>query len=102
MKNFLIILTYKVELAIVEQHTDAHREYLRTLYGSKDLLMSGPFVPRTAGVLWAQAMDRSRIDEMIAADPFNREGVANYEVHEFKPVMFSEHLKGLFAEQNPS
>lgn len=100
MKNFLIILTYKVDMAIVERHTAAHREYLKTQYEQGRLLMSGPFVPRTAGVLWAQAEEKEDIQAMIDSDPFNMNGVADWQIIEFKPVMFADRLKGVFDAQN--
>jgi len=99
MKNYLILLRYKVPLAEVERHTPAHRAYLRTQYDAGVLLMSGPFVPRTAGLLWAQAADRATIDAMIERDPFNSELVADYEVIEFAPVMNAHALDGFFAQQ---
>jgi uncharacterized protein YciI len=99
MKNFLIILRYKVPIEIVEKHTEAHRAFLKTQYDANVLLMSGPFVPRTAGLLWGQAEEKSGIDQMILNDPFNTEGVADYEVIEFKPVMHAPLLDGLFESQ---
>jgi len=102
MKNFLILIRYKVPIEVVEKHTPEHRAYLKTLYDSQDLLMSGPFVPCTSGVLWAQALERARIDEITAADPFNIHGVANYEVIEFNPGMHSPLLDGVFAAQKES
>lgn len=84
----------------VEEHTPAHREYLKSQYGVGRLLMSGPFVPRTAGVLWAQAEDRLDIQAMVQADPFWVNGVAEFEINEFKPVMFAEGLKPVLEAQN--
>ncbi len=99
MKNFLIFLRYKAPIEIVEKHTDAHRAFLKSQYDAGVLLISGPFVPRTGGMLWGQAEDRSTIDAMIARDPFHLEGVADYEVIEFKPVMHSSMLSPLFESQ---
>ncbi len=100
MKNYLIILRYKVPLETVELHTPAHRAFLKTQYEANTLLLSGPFVPRTAGVLWGQAEDRTVIDRMIENDPFHVEGVADYEVFEFSPTMHAPLLDALFASQS--
>jgi uncharacterized protein YciI len=100
MKNYLIILHYKVPIETVELHTPAHRAFLKTQYEANTLLLSGPFVPRTAGVLWGQAEDRTVIDQMIKNDPFNVEGVADYDVIEFKPVMHAPLLDALFEAQS--
>lgn len=99
MKNFLILIKYKVDISVVEEHTPAHREYLKTQYAIGRLLMSGPFVPRTAGVLWAQASDRDEVQTMVESDPFYQNGVADWEIIEFKPVMFADTLKEVFAAQ---
>lgn len=100
MKNFLILIKYKVPIEVVEEHTPAHREYLKTQYAQNRLLMSGPFAPRTGGVLWAQAPERAEVQAMIDSDPFSTNGVANWEIIEFNPVMFSESLKATFEAQN--
>jgi uncharacterized protein YciI len=99
MKNFLILIKYKVPLEIVEQHTAAHREYLKTQYASGRVLMSGPLVPRTAGLLWAQAQTREEVQSMIDSDPFQKNGVANWEVIEFNPVMYADTLNRVFESQ---
>ncbi len=99
MKNFLIIITYKVPIETVEEHTPAHREYLKTQYAQGRLLMSGPFVPRTAGVLWAQAQEREDVEAMIQSDPFYLNQVADWQIIEFKPVMFADGLKATIEAQ---
>jgi uncharacterized protein YciI len=102
MKNFLVFIKYKVSMEEVERHTPDHREYLQSQYERGILLLSGPFVPRTAGVLWARASDRSEVEAMIAQDPFQVRGVASYEIQEFKPVMFAEQLRPILEAQDLS
>jgi uncharacterized protein YciI len=99
MKNFLILIKYKVDMAIVEEHTPAHREYLKSQYAAGRLLMSGPFVPRIAGVIWAQAASRDDVQAMIDSDPFYKNGVADWEVIEFNPVMYADGLKAVIEGQ---
>ena len=99
MKNFLILITYKVPMEIVEQHTPAHREYLRSQYAAGRLLLSGPLVPRTGGVLWAQAEGCSDIESMISNDPFELNGVAAWDIREFNPVMSADLLKPVLDSQ---
>jgi len=99
MKNYLIIIRYKVPIETIDKFTVAHRAYLKTQYDAKRLLVSGPFVPRTAGALWAQAPDRTVIDQMIEKDPFKIENLADYEVFEYSPTMHAPVLDDLFASQ---
>jgi uncharacterized protein YciI len=100
MKNFLILIRYKVPMEVIEQHTPAHREYLKTQYAQGRMLMSGPLVPRTAGVLWAQAVEKEEIVSMMEGDPFYTNEVAEWEIMEFKPVMFADSLKPVIEAQN--
>ncbi len=96
MKYFLIEITYVKPLEVVEEHTPAHRAYLRTQYDGGILLFSGPRVPRTNGYLFARAADQSVIDAMIAADPFMTTGTADYKVIEIAPTLWAEQLKPVF------
>lgn len=96
MKYFLINLTYTVQLEKVQEITPEHRAYLKTNYDAGILLFSGPYVPRTGGVLFAKAEDNSVIEAMIANDPFKTKGIAEYEIIEIAPVMWAEGLNKIF------
>lgn len=102
MKNFLVFIKYTAPIEQVEARTPEHREYLKAQYAKGLLLVSGPYVPRTAGVLWAQASDRSEIEEMTSQDPFFTHGIADYEIQEWKPVMFADILQPVFQAQDIS
>lgn len=77
--------------------TPEHREYLKVQYEAGRLIFSGPRVPRTGGILFAQAEDVSEIEAMIAGDPFKTKGIAEYEVIEIAPVMWKEELNKIFG-----
>lgn len=96
MKFFLIHLTYLKPIEVVQEFTDRHRSYLKTKYDEGILLFSGPRVPRTGGVLFAKAADISVINNIIAADPFATNGVAEYEVIEVAPTTWAEQIKAGF------
>ncbi|WP_434357006.1 YciI family protein [Parasalinivibrio latis] len=80
---FIVSLTYKVELSEVEKHIDAHIAYLEEHYDSGFFLASGRKVPRTGGVILAQAENREALDAVLKEDPFYIEGVADFDVTEF-------------------
>ena len=84
---FLILLKYTRPLDEVEQHLDAHREYLRRRYADGSFLMSGRMEPRTGGVILAQANSREAAEAMLREDPFHAAGVAEYTLVEFHPTM---------------
>ncbi len=96
MKYYLINLRYIAPMAQVEEHTVAHRAYLRTKYDAGILLFSGPRVPRTAGVLFGRAEDIGVIESMIAADPFKITGTADYEIIEVGITTWAAELDGVF------
>lgn len=85
---FIAILTYKKPLCEVDRFLQAHREYLAKHYAAGDFIMSGPQNPRVGGVIMIKAESRIAVDAIIAQDPFNINGIANYQIVEFTPTMF--------------
>ena len=92
---YLILLTYKAPIEDVERVTPAHREFLDRGYRAEKLLLSGPKVPRTGGVIIARANTREEVDQLIQEDPFYREKIADYEVVEFRAIKFHPTLSSL-------
>src|SRR6516165_199653 len=52
----------------VERVTQAHRDFLDEAYQAGKLLISGPRIPRTGGVVIACVKTRSEVDELIQKD----------------------------------
>jgi len=92
---FLLLLKYKVPIEQVERVTPAHREFLDECYRAEKLLISGPRVPRTGGVIVARVKTREEADVLIHEDPFFKEGIADYEVVEFQAVKFHSSIINL-------
>ena len=94
---FIAILTYKKPLSEVDKFLAAHREYLTKHYAAGDFIASGPQTPRVGGVIMMKAENRAIVDSIIAQDPFNINGIADYQIVEFKPTMFCDDiLKTIF------
>ncbi len=94
---FIVILTYKKPLEEVDRHLQAHREYLAEHYAAGDFIASGPQTPRVGGVIMIKAENRAAVDAIIAQDPFNINGIADYQIVEFTPTMFCDDtLKNIF------
>lgn len=94
---FIAILTYKKPLSEVDKYLQAHRDYLAKHYAAGDFIASGPQNPRIGGVIMIKATDRETVDTIISQDPFNINGVADYQIVEFTPTMLcDERLKGIF------
>lgn len=94
---FIAILTYKKPLSEVDKYLQAHRDYLVEHYAAGDFIASGPQNPRIGGVIMIKAADREAVSTIISQDPFNINGIADYQIVEFTPTMFcDEQLKDIF------
>ncbi len=94
---FLILLTYKQPIEVVDEYLVAHREYLEQCYQKDYLVVSGPRNPRTGGVLISQLTDRAQLDEVLKHDPFSIYQIAKYEVIEFTPVKYHKDFAAFIA-----
>ncbi|WP_290393873.1 YciI family protein, partial [uncultured Duncaniella sp.] len=57
---------------------------------------SGPQTPRIGGVIMIKADNREAVDSIIVQDPFNINGIADYQIVEFTPTMFlNDNLKNI-------
>ncbi|HEY2512114.1 MAG TPA: YciI family protein [Polyangiaceae bacterium] len=90
----LVLISYRVPLDVVAQHTDDHRAYLRTLHAQGKLLASGPFAPRTGGALLLRVEREDEISAIIANDPFHARGVAEHETRVWTPTIGAELFEG--------
>ena len=89
---YAIILRYKVPLAEVDRHVEAHRAWLREHYAAGRFLLSGAQRPRVGGFILEAAMQRAGLDTILAGDAFHRADVADYEVIDFATTMTSPAL----------
>ncbi len=86
MKSFLIETTDIASKNDVEEWLPKHREYLKLGYDKGILLLSGPKVPRTGGIIIARAHTYEEINEFLANDPFFLNKITTYRIIEFNPV----------------
>lgn len=93
----LILIRYRRPLEEIVARTEAHRNYLKTLREAGTLLASGPFDPRSGGALLLRVPDDdpAALDRIRDGDPFFREGLANYELLRWVPVLGVEGLDRL-------
>lgn len=85
---FLLILTYKKPLAIVDQYLVAHREFLSEAYLQNNLIVSGPLNPRAGGIIFTRFVTREAVENFICQDPFYQHEIADYQIIEFDPVKY--------------
>lgn len=93
---FVVSLTYKVDLADVDQYIEAHVAYLEKYYQLGNFMVSGRKIPRTGGVILARAQSREALDHILAEDPFFIANLADYEVTQFVPTKVAEGCENFF------
>lgn len=82
---FVVVLTYIKPLGEVDAHLAGHRAWLASQYQAGAFIASGRQTPPVGGVILARAMSRPALDAILALDPFNQHGLANYQVIQFTP-----------------
>ena len=93
MKHFLVEIIYKAPIERINEVRDRHRAFLDAGYKKGMILMSGPQVPRTGGIIIGRAESMEDFALLLADDPYQKEGVAEYKFMEFIPVHFQDMIK---------
>ena len=88
------LIRYRRPLEEVVVHQEPHSAYLRGLKEKGVLLASGPCEPRFGGILLLRVADGDlkALDAIRDADPFVQNGVAQYELLGWAPVIGKEAL----------
>ena len=81
---FVIELIYKADLADIDAQMAAHVIFLKKYYASGHFLVSGRKVPRDGGIILAVGKSREQIEAIVAEDPFNEHGLADFRIIEFR------------------
>lgn len=89
---FIAILTYKKPLEEVDRFLQAHCDYLIEHYAAGDFIASGSQTPRVGRVIMIKANDRTAVEAIIAQDPFNINGIADYQIVDFTPTMLCDDI----------
>ncbi len=92
---FIVELTYIQPLSIVDNFVGEHRAFLERHYATGQFLLSGRKEPRTGGFILANAASRDALEAILQEDPFQREGIAQYQVTEFLPSMAAPNLASM-------
>lgn len=92
MPYFAVTIEYTKPMDLVEQHTPAHREFSAGLAKRGLLKMSGPFNPRTGGMLILQTESIEAAAKAFDEDPFKKLDIAKYTIREWVPKVGIERL----------
>ena len=84
MRYFVYILRIVVDRSIYEPHLPAHLAYLQRLDADGILVLSGPFMDRTGGMIMVRAASLEAARMIAEADPLVSEGVDEYDLREWR------------------
>lgn len=86
LKFFIVELSYNVPVEELGDTVAEHRAFLQNGYEMGWLLLSGPKIPRTGGMIVARVPSEAALKEFFSNDPYQRKGLATYRFIEFDPV----------------
>lgn len=95
---FIVDLKYIVPLEELDKHMTDHVKFLRKYYKQNVFVASGRKVPRTGGIILAQAESREALDRIISEDPFYIHNLAEFSVTEFLTSQYHPELKNLLGK----
>lgn len=90
---FVVVLTYEAPLRDIDRLMPEHMAFLEKCYEAGIFLASGRQVPRTGGVILAMCPKRKELEDIIEHDPFVQNGLASYEIIEFRTSQHHPLLK---------
>lgn len=99
MSLFVCLVHYTKPLEEVSQKLQEHRAYLQKGYEAGILLASGPRNPKDGGIIIGKFASKNEALQFSESDPYVKHNVAEYEIFEFEPVLYSEIL-GDFLGKN--
>src|SRR5579885_1055342 len=92
---FLVLIDYLRPIEEIDQHLLEHRKFLDEGYKKNYFMASGPFNPRTGGVIISQLKDRNQLESILRNDPFRIHNLIHYKILEFEPVKYHPDLERL-------
>lgn len=92
---FVVILTYKVDLSLIDAALADHSTWLDEQYADGIFVLSGRQVPRAGGLILAVRTTREELDRRLAGDPFRQRGYADYTIIECAPTRVANGLERL-------
>jgi uncharacterized protein YciI len=87
---FIISLSYKKDISVVEKFIEPHAQFLDKYYADKKFIFSGRKNPRTGGIILVRNMDKETLTDIIKQDPFYQNEIADYDIIEVIPTKYDE------------
>jgi uncharacterized protein YciI len=94
MRMFILLSTYLRPIAEVDAVLPDHIDWVTRQYEEGRFLVSGRRQPPVGGAIVMRARDEDEVAEVLATDPFQRAGLARYDVHMFGATEFPRRSGG--------
>lgn len=88
----IIDITYNVNLDIIEENLEEHRNFLDENYNARKFVCSGRKNPREGGIILAN-ISLNEIKNIIKNDPFFYKELASYKFTEFEISKFDNNFR---------
>lgn len=95
---FIVDLKYIVPLEKLDEHMEAHVQFLRKYYDQHIFVASGRKVPRTGGIILALAKDEEALKKILMEDPFYINRLADFTITQFLTSQFHPDLASLLGK----
>jgi uncharacterized protein YciI len=95
---FIIDIHYTAPIEEVDKHIDGHVAYLQKYIGNNTFIVTGRKIPRTGGILIANAGSKEEVEKIITEDPFYQHKVAEMTITEFTHSRHNPALDALLGK----
>ena len=95
---FVIDIHYTAPLEEVDKYIEGHTAYLQKYIDNNTFIVTGRKVPRTGGILIANAGSKEEAEKIITEDPFYQHKVAEMTITEFTHARHNAALDGLLGK----
>ena len=86
--KFAAVIEYTQDKAKIAEFRPTHRQYLGGLKERGQLVVCGPFMDDSGGLIVYEAASREAAEKLILDDPFHKNGIfLRYQLRPWNPVM---------------
>ncbi len=90
---YAAICKYTPDASLIAKVRPSHREYLTGLQSRDKLVISGPFVDDTGGLLVYEGDSAQEVDKLVREDPFAINGIfLSWEIRPWNVVFRNKNL----------
>ncbi len=91
--KFAAIIEYIQDKAKIAEIRPIHRQYLAELRQRNQLVVAGPFIDDSGGLIIYEAPSREEAETLLQADPFHKNGIfLKYQLRPWKTVFVNQDL----------